>query len=344
MKEKLRWGLIATGSASEAFIVGLKQSTTGEALAVGSRTQAAADAFGEKHAIPRRYGTYQALLDDPDIDVVYIATPHPMHLEWAVKAAQAGKHILVEKPIGMNEREAAAMIHAARRHDVFLMEAFVFRCHPQFRMLGRLIGEGAIGEVRIVQASLGFSTRQGPEGRYFSRALGGGGILDVGCYSVAAARLIAGLAAGKDFDEPVEVKGCAQLGPTGVDVWAVAALKFPGGILAQLAASILVNLRPENAVRVYGSEGAIIMPSPWHPGQRYSPPASISVRRRGEKQPREIAIDAPLDIFAYEADVVSANIARRQAREMSWDDTLGNMRALDRWRAEVGLQFEADGE
>jgi len=131
MSKNLQWGIISTGRISGVFAKNLAVSETGELLAVASRTQEAADKFGDEYNVPRRYAGYQALLDDPDLDAVYISTPHPMHAEWAVIAADAGKHILCEKPLALNYSEAMAIVEAARRNDVFLMEAFMYRCHPQ---------------------------------------------------------------------------------------------------------------------------------------------------------------------------------------------------------------------
>src|SRR5450432_736684 len=131
MTDKLTWGILGTGSIANTFARGLTTSETGELLAVGSRTQAAADAFGETWDIAHRHGTYEALLADNDVQAIYISTPHPMHAEWAIKAAEAGKHVLCEKPIALNAAEAMAIIEAARQNNVFLMEAFMYRCHPQ---------------------------------------------------------------------------------------------------------------------------------------------------------------------------------------------------------------------
>ncbi|MGB9620027.1 MAG: Gfo/Idh/MocA family protein, partial [Armatimonadota bacterium] len=202
MSKKLQWGIISTGRISGVFAKNLVPSETGELLAVASRTQAAADKFGDEYNVPRRYGSYQDLLDDPDVEAVYISTPHPMHAEWAVKAAEAGKHILCEKPLALNYSEAMAIIEAARRNDVFLMEAFMYRCHPQTARIVELVRGGAIGEVRLIQATFSFHAARDPEGRLLNPELAGGGIMDVGCYCCSMSRLVAGAALGKPFAEP----------------------------------------------------------------------------------------------------------------------------------------------
>jgi len=342
MKKRLQWGIIGTGKIARELADGVKGSDTGELLAVGSRAQATADQFGKEYAVPRCYGSYEGLLADGDVEAVYIAVPHPMHAEWAIKAAEAGKHILVEKPIGMNWHEAMAMIDTARARDVFLMEAFMYRCHPQMARLIELIRGGAVGEVRLIQASFSYHSNAGPENRAFAQALGGGGILDVGCYPVSVSRLIAGAAAGKPFEEPVDVKGCGHLGPTGVDYWAIASLRFPGDIVAQLTTGVQLNTHAENIVRVFGSDGKITVPDPWTPSRWNRDPVRLTLQRHGETQPQEILVDAPKDLYTYEADTVAENIPRRQAPAMSWDDTLGNMRVLDRWRKEIGLIYDIE--
>lgn len=338
---RVRWGLIGAGHIAAEFADGVKGSETGTLLAIGSRSQAAAEAFGAEHGIPRCYGSYQALLDDAEVDAVYIATPHPMHAEWAIKAAEAGKHILCEKPIGMNWPEAAAMVDAARLHDVFLMEAFMYRCHPQTAKLVELLQSGAIGKVGLIEATFCYHSRGGPEHRAYAQELGGGGILDVGCYTVSMARLIAGVANGGSFAEPLDLKGHAFLGPTGADHYATASVKFPGDILARLTTGI--GLQVPSVVKVFGSKGRLSIADPWIPSRWNLEPLKIELEVDGEAA-RTVEVPVTKDLYSYEADMVGHNIAARQAAfpGMSWDDTLGNMCMLDRWRAEVGLTYELE--
>jgi predicted dehydrogenase len=334
----LSWGILGTGRIAGVFARNLPQSKTGKLAAVGSRTQLSADRFGAEFGVPRCHGSYEALLADPTVQAVYIATPHPMHAEWCIKAAKAGKHILCEKPLTLNHAEALTVIGAARRHNVFLLEAFMYRCHPQTLKLVELIREKSIGEVRIIQASFGFHREFDPNQRLFSNELGGGGILDVGCYTVSMSRLIAGVATGKPFAEPTEVNGCAHLATTGVDLWAIASMKFPGNILAALATS--TQVQQENALRIFGSEGSIFVSQPWGPA-REGGKATIQLERKG-KSPEEIVIESPQPIYAVEADHVAAYIEKRQSPSMTWDDSLGNMKALDRWRAAIGVVYQSE--
>jgi len=341
MADRLRWGIIGTGGIANAFAQALAHSKTGALVAVGSRTKNSADSFADKYGVPRRHAGYDALLADKDVDAVYVSTPHPMHAEWAIKAAEAKKHVLCEKPLAINHAEAMAVVEAAHENGVFLMEAFMYRCHPQTARLVDLIREKAIGDVRVIQATFGFHAGYDEASRLLDAALGGGGILDVGCYCASMARLIAGVALGKAFAEPTEVKGVGRLGKTGVDEWAAAVLKFPGDIVAQLAAGVQVN--QENVVRIYGSEGHVVVPNPWIPS-REGGPSTIVLHKKGAKTPEDVTVDTKDWLYAIEADTVAANIPGRQAPSpaMTWDDTLGNMKTLDRWRESIGLVYPCE--
>jgi predicted dehydrogenase/aryl-alcohol dehydrogenase-like predicted oxidoreductase len=337
MADKLRWGIISTGRISGVFAKGLADSRTGELLAVASRTQEAADRFGDEYKVPRRYASYEALLADPDVQAVYISTPHPMHAEWAVKAAEAGKHILCEKPLTLNYADAMAVVEAAKRCDVFLMEAFMYRCHPQTAKLVELIQDRVVGDVRVIQATFSFNCGWNPEGRLLNPELGGGGILDVGCYTVSMSRLVAGAALGKPFADPIDVKAAGHIGATGVDEWTAAVLRFENDIVAQVATGVQLN--QENVVRIHGSEGSIFVPSPWFGQER----AEIVVSKAG-REPETVVVKSKGTSYTFEADVVAVNIEKREAPSpaMSPADTLGNMRTLDAWRAAIGLTYPVE--
>jgi len=340
MSGKLAWGIIGTGAIAKTFARGLAPSTTGYLLAVGSRSQEKADAFADEFGVQRRYDSYEALLADPDVQAVYISTPHPMHAEWAVKAAQAGKHILCEKPVTLNYPDTMAVIEAARTNDVFFMEAFMYRTHPQTAKLVELLREKTIGEVRLIKAAFSFHAGANPESRLMNNALGGGGILDVGCYTTSISRLIAGVALGGEIAEPIEIKAMGKIGETRVDDYAVALLRFPGDIIAEIATGVQLN--QENSLRIFGSEGNIHVPAWWNPG-REAGKSSIFVTRNGQPT-EEVVIEFDRGIYTYEADTVAANIDKRQAPfpSMTWDDTLGNMRTLDEWRIAIGLIYDAE--
>jgi predicted dehydrogenase len=348
----LNWGLIGAGGIARVFTNGMRFSKTGRVVAVASRTKGKADRLADDFSIPKRYAGYEALLADREVDVVYISTIHPFHAEWAIKAARAGKHILVEKPIAMNYRQASAMIAAARANDVFLMEAFMYRCHPQTHKLVELVRNGAIGRVQFIRAVFSYKAPFDPTSRAYAKDLGGGGILDVGCYTASMSRLIAGAAMGKSFADPLQVKGCGMLGPTGVDHYAAATLEFEEGIIAAIVTG--VGCRMPSDVSVYGEEGSLTVTNPWLPSSpcrtatgplpldtRF-PPVAITLQSYRHPELQQIVVEADRDLFTYEADTVAANIANRQAPAMTWADTLGNMRLLDRWRQEVRLVYEQE--
>ncbi len=339
--DKLRWGILSTGHIAGVFARGVKASQTGQLVAVGSRSQASADRFAREFGIPRAHESYEALLADSEVQAVYISPPHPFHAEWAIRAAEAGKHILCEKPLTVNLADARRVVGSARAHRVLLMEAFMYRCHPQTAKLVELVKAGALGRVGLVQATFSFFNDFDPNSRMWSRELGGGGILDVGCYPVSLARLVAGAMEGQPFADPVSVLAAGQLHPqTGVDVYAAATLRFAGGMVAQVACGI--GLQQDNSVRVYGSGGWVHLPDPWTPC-RGGGTSFLRLHRRDAAGPEEIAIAAP-PLYALEADAFAAALAAGlpEVPEMTLADTLGNMAVLDQWRAAVGVSFDAD--
>ncbi|OGS27009.1 MAG: oxidoreductase [Elusimicrobia bacterium RIFOXYB2_FULL_48_7] len=336
----LNWGIIGTGNIASQFANGLKTSTTGKLYAVASRCRENADKFGSEFNTEKCYPDYESMLNDKNVDAVYIATPHPFHAEWAIKSARAGKHILCEKPIGMNYAEAMAIVEAARENNVFLMEAFMYRCHPQTQKLVELLKQKVIGDVMAIQTTFSYRGGDNLKGRHLSQELGGGGILDVGCYCTSAARLIAGIANGRDFIEPIEFKATGCIGKDSrVDEYTIAALKFPGNILAELSTG--VRVAQKSILQIFGSEGNISVPSPWFCSNEQG--ISKILVTIG-KETREIEVESKYSLYTVEADTVAQNIEKKQAPSpaMNWEDTLGNMRALDTWRTEIGLIYDSE--
>ena len=262
-QEPLCWGIVGTGEIAAVFADALCSSALCQVAAVGSRTDTAATAFATQHGIRRAHASYEALFADPDVDAVYIATPHSRHAELAIRAAEARKHVLCEKPLAVNWAAATAMAQAAEDAGVVLMEALMYRFHPQLRALIELIGSGAIGEVHTIRASFGFATRDLPdEDRLLAPALAGGAILDVGVYPASIATSIAAAVDRRAAAGPEVVTGTAVLGPTGVDERAAAVLRYPAGVTAQIACAITAVLPDE--VAVLGSAGTLRLdPPPW---------------------------------------------------------------------------------
>ncbi|RWA78597.1 aldo/keto reductase [Mesorhizobium sp.] len=343
-KQKIRWGILGPGSIAKSFAGGVAQSRTGELVALGARNPGKP---GLAEAFPgaRILDGYDALLADDGVDAVYISIPHPGHAEWAIKAAEAGKHVLCEKPLALTAFEADAMMHAARRAGTFLGEAFMYRLHPQTLQLVELIKSGAIGEVRMIKSSFGFAMPGFmPEHRLYANELAGGGILDVGGYPVSMARLIAGAAAGQPFLEPDKVAGTAHLGQSGVDEWASALLHFPGGIVAEVSCSISLN--QDNVLRIFGTKGHIEVPDFWFAGgNRDVGPGRIDVIRSGGTR-ETISVNETRHLYSFEVDAAGeAILAGRQEFAwpgMGWADSLHNLRVLDKWRTAVGLEYEIE--
>ncbi|NIK58013.1 aldo/keto reductase [Kribbella shirazensis] len=335
---KLRWGIIGTGNIASRFASQVPTSKTNEVVAVGSRSLESADTFADKWDIANRHGSYDDLLADASVEAVYIATPHPMHVEWAIKAAEAGKHVLCEKPLAINRAWAEAMIEAAVRNDVFLMEAYMYRCLPQTKLITQLVRDGELGTVHQIQATFAFAAGYRPESRIFADDLAGGGILDVGGYPVSMARLIAGAATGQPYAEPAAVNAVGHVGETGADEWTVATLFFEGGVTAQISTG--VRLADQNQVRIFGSEGYLVVEDPWFGGD--GKPSHVTLHRVGE-EPRDISAEPAL-IYTAEAEAVQAAIASgaKEAPEMTWADTLGNLTVQDQWRAAIGQQYASE--
>jgi predicted dehydrogenase len=327
---------------SHTFARHLAKSRTGKLVAVGSRQQASANAFAEKFGPIRAHGSYEALLADPAVQAVYISTPHPFHAEWCIKAARARKHILCEKPLTLNHAEALAVVQAARENGVFLMEAFAYRCHPQTAKLVELIRGDVIGEVGVIQATLSYKGKVDPEDRRYSNALGGGGILDVGCYAMSISRLVAGAARGRAFADPLDLNGFAKLhSDLGIDLYATALARFEGDIYAQIAAG--AGLTQGSYLRVFGTNGSLHVPHPF--GVAFEGGEGIiHLTREGGSDPEAIVVETSEWAYALEADAVADAIARGDLESpfVTIADSLGNMAALDAWRASAGFAYESE--
>jgi len=338
----IRWGIIGPGTIARTFADGIAHSRTGRLEAIATRNPekpGLTDAFVGARII---HG-YDALLSDPDIDAVYIATPHTGHAEWAIKAIRAGKNVLVEKPIALSAYDADAIFHEAKKAGVFAGEAYMYRLHPQTAKLVELIRSRAIGDIRIIRSSFGFNMGSfRADHRLFANEMAGGGILDVGGYPVSMVRLIAGAVDGKPFAEPEKVVGAAHLGQSGVDEWASAVLKFSNGIVAEVSCSIMAG--QDNVLRIIGSEGRIEIRDFWFAAGHKGGTGRIDIVR-GDKVE---TIEVPEDRWLYSFEVDAAGEAIRQGKQefaapgMGWADSLGNLRVMDQWRASVGLEYSVE--
>lgn len=338
--ERIRWGILGPGTIARTFAAALPHSETGQLVAIGTRDP---ERPGLAKDFPgaRVHAGYEALLADRQVEAVYIATPHPFHAEWAIRALEAGKHVLVEKPMGLSAWEADAIIRVARGTRLFLGEAFMYRLHPMTAALIDLVASEAVGAVRMVQSSFGFQMpRVDPGHRLYASDLAGGGILDVGGYPVSMARLIAGAVENGPFLEPERVRGAAHIGATEVDEWAAATLSFPNGIVAEV--SCAVSLALENRLRIFGSAGRIEVADFWFASGHQGGAGRIEVFGPTGAR-RKFVVRERRWLYGFEID--AAGRAIREGRQefdppgMTWADTLGNMAVLDAWREEAGLRF-----
>jgi predicted dehydrogenase len=333
MKDSLRFGLIGTGAISGDLALSLRGSSRCRIVnAVGSSPEKGR-AFAEKWGLPRSSASLDELLADREVDVVYVATPHPAHEEQALAAIAAGKAVLCEKPFTMDAAGAARVIEAARARGVFLMEAFMYRCHPLVRELARVLQDGAIGRILHVRAEFGFRKARDPKNRLYNLELGGGAILDVGCYPASFARLVAGIAAGQPFAEPTSLQATGLRGPTGADELASALLTFESGVTATIGTAI--HHPTGRSAMIFGEDGHILLPDPWAPeSHRHGRKTSFTIHRDG-REPEVVAFDTELDSYALEAELVADALPATEAPwpAMTLADTLGNMKLLDAWRA-----------
>jgi xylose dehydrogenase (NAD/NADP) len=247
------WGILSTADINRKLIPGAHESQKVELAAVASRERARADAFAREWGIDKAHGSYEELLADPQIEAVYIPLPNSLHVEWSIRALEAGKHVLCEKPLSQHPEDAAAAFDVAEREGRLLSEAFMYRHHPQSHRLVELVAEGAIGELRLVRSAFSYGLYD--TGNIRLRAeVEGGALMDVGCYDVSGSRLLAG--------EPERVWAEAVIGPTGTDWVFAATMRFPGDVLATFDCGTALPERDE--LEAIGSEGSLFLDDPWH--------------------------------------------------------------------------------
>ena len=331
---KFRWGVIGAGRIATEFVAQIPACQSGTLVAVASSDRARALALAAEADGVVAYGDYAALIMAPDVDAVYIATRHPQHAGLIMACAEAGKHVLCEKPLTVTGAEAAAAAASAAAAGVVLVEAMMYRFQPQTECVRAALADGLIGTPLHVDVSCAFTTRFNPDDRLFDPSAGGGAILDVGCYSMSFARMVAGWTVGDDAVEPAELTAGGHLADTGVDDWAVASLVFPGGLTANVRAG--TRLADTFQACIYGSEGHIRIPNPWTPGKDGREP-QVALSRVGDDETRVLPC-ASVPLFAAEIDAVWEARDRGEASAMSPQDSVATMRGLDRWRRAVGAR------
>lgn len=325
---KVRWGIIGTGWISHQFVTDLVHANNGEAYAVGSRSQESADEFARNHNVPHAYATYEELVSDPNVDAVYIGTPHPFHKENALLALRAGKAVLCEKPFTVNSGELEEVVSYAREHKLFLMEAMWSRYIPAIVKVREWIAEGRIGEVRLVKADLGFRAEWNPEGRLLNPKLGGGALLDVGIYPVSFASMAFG-------PHPESVFSTVHMGETGVDEHFSMLLSYGNGKTASLNGGVRLNMLEE--AHVFGTEGHIIVE-----GTLVNPKsAALYV---GDELVERFIDDRTSIGYCYEAEEVGRCLEAglTESPVMPLEESLAILRLLDKVRTDWGLKYPGE--
>jgi xylose dehydrogenase (NAD/NADP) len=306
----VRFGLVSTAPINAEILAAARESELADVVAVASRDAVRADAYASDHGIPCAYGDYRALLDDPDVDAVYVSLPNALHAEWSIRALEAGKHVLCEKPFSRHPHEVERAFDAAARAGRWLTEGLVSRHHPQTDRVVELVEGGAIGELRTLSAAFSFSVTD-PNNTRMRPELEGGALMDVGCYCVSSLRALAG--------EPERVYAEQEIGPSGVDLRAVATLRFPSGVLARFEVGMDMPFRHE--LEVVGSDGSVFLADPWH-----AVAPAIELRRNGriERIPT-----GPANAFLRELENLCGAIRGEAAPMLGRADALGQARALD---------------
>jgi len=318
----INWGVIAPGKISKKFAQDMSLVEGNEIISVASRSLERAQEFADEFKVSKVYGDYDSILSDPDIDILYIATPHTFHAEWAIKALNAKKHVLCEKPLGINIREVKSIIEASKRNKMFLMEAMWSRFNPTINKCLALLEEGVIGAPNYINADFTFFNNPSEEGRLLNMDLAGGSLLDIGIYPLFLAYIVFGM--------PLEVKAIGRYHATGADTQIGVSMIFKNGI-AQAASSIISNSAME--AKISGKKGAIYLDSRWHEAQGYSV----------EKDGKRDHFDLPSTGFGYshEIEECAKCIINGQIESTKWShqNSLDLISIMDEIRSQIGLKY-----
>jgi predicted dehydrogenase len=308
--EPVKWGIISTAHINRLVIPPAQASPKVDLVGVASRTQERADAYAAEWGIPRAYGSYEALLEDPDIEAVYISLPNSIHVEWSIRAAESGKHVLCEKPMDSRPDRVDEAFDAADRSGTLLSEAFMWRHNPQTKRLRELLDEGAIGELRLVRSCFSYGLYDADNIR-LRPDVEGGALMDVGCYCVSGSRLVAG--------EPASVFGNQWTGPSGTDWVFTASLRFPGDVLGIFDCGTAMTNRDE--LEAVGSEGSLFLDDPWHCHRPV-----IEIRREDGVERVELE---PVDSYGLELENVSDAIRGEGKLMLARDDAVAQARVIE---------------
>lgn len=322
MAKSIAWGIVGLGKIANKFSNDLKLVEGGHLQSVASRNLDKAKSFAEAHQANSYYDDYQQLFSDPNVDIVYIATPHDSHMNYAIEAINAGKHVLCEKPLAVNQSQVKKMIEASQAKKVFLMEAFWTRFNPVFRKVMQLVEEGAIGNVNYINADFCFYKEAPPESRMYNMELAGGSLLDVGVYPTFLAYQL--------FGYPKEIKSVATFHKTGADLQTASIFKYENG-LANISSGFAS--KSDMIAKIYGSEGSIMIDAPWHHSNRYT------INKGGDSE----TIDHPLNGmgFTYEIEECHQCIESNKLESTLWShaNSLDLISITDEIRSQIGLKY-----
>jgi D-xylose 1-dehydrogenase (NADP+, D-xylono-1,5-lactone-forming) len=310
VKTSLKLGIVSTAHINRLVIPAAHASDKVDLIAVASRDQARAKAYARTWEIERAYGSYETLLADPDVDAVYISLPNTMHVEWSIKAVEAGKHVLVEKPFSRHPEEVEQAFDAAERAGCLLSEAFMYRHNPSTARLVELVRDGAIGELRVIRTAFSYSLYDADNIR-LRTDVEGGSLMDVGCYCVSGSRLLAG--------EPESAFGRAYIGPTGTDWVFAASMGFPGDVIALFDCG--TSLPDRDELEAIGTEGSLFLDDPWH-----CRTPVIELRRDSGTEVIELET---VDSYRLEVENLADAISGEAPLLLGREDAVGQARALE---------------
>ncbi len=306
----VRWGLLSTANINRQILGAAAESEEVEILAVASRDRGRAEEYAREHGLERAYGTYDELLADPDVEAIYNPLPNSLHVPWAVKALEAGKHVLCEKPFSPRPDEVAAAFDLAEERGLVLSEAFMYRHAPQSHRVAELVRDGALGRLNQVRATFSFGLTD-PANVRMQPGLDGGALLDVGCYCVSGARLVAG--------EPERVFAEQVVGETGVDMAFFGTMVFPGGVVAQFDASFQAPSRQR--LEAVGDEGELVVEAPWRTDWEGDP-----FLKRGGRVER-VDVERP-NAYVLELENMGDAVRGRAEPLLGREDAVGQARVL----------------
>ncbi|NQT14415.1 MAG: Gfo/Idh/MocA family oxidoreductase [Planctomycetes bacterium] len=321
MSNPLGWGILGTGNIARKFAAQLPESSQAKLVAAGSRSADSAGRFVEEFAGKACAG-YDRLLADPDVEAVYVSLPNALHREWTIRALEAGKHVLCEKPLAVTAAEAEEMFAAAERCERVLVEAFMYRCHPAVVRLIETVRSGGIGQLKLIRTHFTFNRPEPADDVRYQPQLAGGSLMDVGCYCINLARALAG-------GEPTAVHAACHLHPSGVDDYAAGTLDFDGRLLAAFTCGMTVEA--DRTTYACGSEGYIAIDTPWFSD------GTFTLVRNDERE--TIRAEAAIAPYALEAEAFARAVRDGAAPWITKTDTLGNLRVLDALRRQIGLPF-----